>query len=203
MRIGIDIDGCLADFNSGFRDLIIAETGREIPEVSDTFPHCWNWPAAVGVTPEENARLWSIVRDGNSYFWSRLSALPGAANTLQYLTARAYAGDEVYFITSRPGQCAKRQTESWLIRNGYNIEPPTVLISDRKGFTARGLELDVFIDDKPENCLDVCDESRARVFLVDAPWNRRACLAPYDVPRVDSVMEAVLLAGGEIVEATR
>lgn len=200
LRLGLDIDGCLADFNTGFIALIKQMTGIQLPVVSSTYPDVWNYHRAGGVTKEQDAVLWAKIKF--SSFWQDLPALPGTAAALRNLANWRTAGHEIYFITSRPGQLAKYQTEEWLKVIGFSI--PTVLIADSeaaKGDLARGLNLDAFIDDKPENCAAVLNATRyglhctpgenpivtdwaypCAVYLFDAPYNQT-----YNDPHVTRV----------------
>lgn len=170
MKIGIDIDGVLADFNTGYIDLIRRTTGIQLPPVSNVYPDVWHYERAAGVTKKQEHEVWEHIR--NSEFWGQLFPLKGTLEVLDKLTQLRYEGHEIYFITSRVGKKVKFQTERWL--SLYGMNNPTVLISDKKGPVAQGLELDVFIDDKPENCADVQLASpKTRVFLLDQPYNRK------------------------------
>lgn len=164
-------DGVLADFNSSFIALIKQQTGIELPPVGPNYPDVWAYHRAGGVTPAQDKLLWKHIK--TSGFWDTLDALPSATEAIQRLDVLRYSGADVYFITSRPGNFAKYLTEGWLMRHGFRY--PTVLICNSKGPVAAGLELDAFIDDKTENCLDVARARElCRVFLVDAPYNKTA-----------------------------
>jgi len=96
--------------------------------------------------------------------------------------------DDVYFITSRPGIDAKIQTEDWLYNAGY--PHATVLISSAKGLCAQALKLDVYIDDRWENCVDVATTSlKTKVFLLDRPWNRGNNPDAFNIVVVDSATD--------------
>lgn len=206
MKIGIDMDGVLADFNTAFIALIKDTTGVELPPPSDSYPSVWNYHREPGgITEEQDKALWTHIM--YSPFWLTLRPLKGAEVALDELNRRAGRGDEVYFITTRPGRDAKALTEGWL--QWYGMENPTVLISGDKGSVAKGLGLNVFIDDKPENCNEVLDETtvwepigglqdccliyhpnyRTRVFVMDAPYNRQ--LDRDGITRISSVLEAL------------
>lgn len=195
----------LADFNTAFIHLIKQHTGKQLPPVSDTFPDTWGYDKPH-CTSAQSSAMWEEIK--NSYFWLNLNPLPGAEATLDRLAQRQFAGDNVYFITSRPGKKAKLLTEYWL-RN-WGMGPSTVLIVDSeaaKGEIAHALKLDLFIDDKPENCtavlestevrhvdLDICDTQvwytyPCKVYLVDAPYNR--AFKDSAITRVGSAMEAL------------
>lgn len=169
LRIGLDIDGCLADFNSAYRQTLLDVSGR--PLIPEGFqPPLWDYAPFYGYTPEEDKRAWDRIKT-NTRFWQTLQPLPGAEDLLEL--ANVVNGD-VYFLTNRPGTTAKRQTETWL--RFYGLWEPTVLIAPgNKGKIAEGLQLTDLIDDRPENCFAVAYESPlTKVFLRAASYNEWA-----------------------------
>ncbi len=72
------------------------------------------------------------------------------------------------FITQRPssgGDTTQLQTQRWLAAHGFDM-PSVYVIKGTRGKVAAALSLDIVVDDRPENCLDVKLESRARAILV-------------------------------------
>lgn len=173
MKIGIDIDGVLADFTKSFNALVRAEFGIELPYPAPT----WQWHREGGVTKQQDNQLWNIIK--TTHFWATLVPLPGAIEVIQRLDQLSHDGHDVYFITSRPGKLAKFHTEWWLKSYGMNF--PTVLVTSDKGPVVQGLGLNIFIDDKPENNAEViaavAQASSGKlpsVYLLDAPYNQWA-----------------------------
>ena len=155
MRYGIDVDGVLADFVGGFTKLANS-LGYSVN------PDSWG----LGLSREQEQACWKLV-EADPNFWTGLDALnqfPKVQDT-----------DVVYFITKRkqtPGRSTDRETGTWL-RDKQGLELPTVLAIPNKGEVCRALKVDAFIDDKPENCWDVLDNSATtKVFLLDQPWNQ-------------------------------
>jgi hypothetical protein len=75
---------------------------------------------------------------------------------------------DVLFITQRPasaGDTCQVQTQRWLARHGFAY-PSVYVIHGTRGRIAAALDLDAVIDDRPENCLDVVVDSKARSMLV-------------------------------------
>lgn len=178
MRFGIDLDGVLADFTHGYVQLVKAWTGKDIPEV----PQTWNWDMDNGVTREENTEMWKHIRS-SSFFWSGLRPMGDPSALYEALLELRDVGD-LYFITTRPGVSAKEQTEEWLQGHFPLIQPTVLIDGGGKGPLARGLTLTHFIDDRPENIEDVASWSPAtRVFLKNAPYNRS--FSPNEPPYVD------------------
>lgn len=173
MRIGVDVDGVLADFNRAYIPRIISVTGiNNFPlDGSGAVLDVWNYPKKYGYTNKQISTVWDSIR-ADSTFWLSLEEFPTTGHDLYYLTQQMTEGHDVYFITARVGPTAKRQTEQWLeSRLGA---PATVLISNEKGLMAAGLELDAYIDDKWENVVDVHQQyGGTATFLMRRPWNAK------------------------------
>lgn len=199
VRRGYDVDQVFADFDGGYRKLIMAELGIIIPEMSSTFPTVWGWDRDY-LTSAEISEMWQEIRTTD--FWWELEPLPECHAALAMLTDQQNDGDDVYFITNRPGSYAKRLTEEWLENQGFSL--PTVLISSDKGSVCKGLGIEMFVDDKPENCWEVnkaCPE--AQVFLLDAPYNRTpdACWVDKgEIVRVQSILDPRIMGQGALVD---
>src|SRR6185436_16077187 len=72
------------------------------------------------------------------------------------------------FLTSRPktaGNIVQEQSQRWLRKHGFEM-PSLFVVSTSRGKIAASLELDVVVDDRPENCLDVAIDSKARAILI-------------------------------------
>lgn len=185
MRIGIDVDGILADFNYSYCKLAVEVTGRNLFPQLPYAPPCWDYLQPLGYTPEEEKAIWGVIIASDS-FWKGLWPYQDTDTVLKRLTTRW--DDDIYFITNRPGKQAKIQTEVFLFNHGYTH--PTVLVSGDKGPVAKGLKLDYFIDDKPSNCIDVADGSKeTKVFMLNCTWNTSNIFAIEDITRVTSVGE--------------
>lgn len=183
MIVGVDVDGILADFNTGYIQLL-GKIAPEVkfPPVGDTYPDTWNYHLAAGVTKEQNRKSWDWIRD-DKRFWFELNPYEGAVQFLVWLKGFSRNND-VYFITNRSGSTAKFQTERWLHKAGY--PEPTVLLSQFKATTCNALEVDYYVDDKNENCKDVWTNARkTKCYMLRRPWN-----SPQEtVPVIDRLVE--------------
>jgi hypothetical protein len=121
------------------------------------------------MTARQGRRLWRHV-DSIDGFWESLTEIePGAVARLAALTAKRRW--EVIFLTKRPqtaGATAQVQSQRWLEGRGFPL-PSVFVVHGSRGRVADSLGLDVVVDDRPENCLDVVLDSRARAMLV---WRR-------------------------------
>lgn len=195
MKIGVDIDGVLADFVSAHSAVLFNQTGIKLPPVSDEWPDVWDYDKAAGFTSAQRSAFWEEVK--TTSFWASLLPLEGALEAIARLNELQGDGHEVYYITSRPGHKVKHLTEVWLRWHG--AENPTVIISNDKGSIAKGLELEVMIEDKPENLVDVAratyvPNSHCRLYLTDRPYNRGLTalgVAGVGYHRVPSINEAL------------
>jgi uncharacterized HAD superfamily protein len=164
LKIGIDIDGVLANFNSAYIRLL----GRIGGKYVDTSyqPTQWSYETDLGFDGETVHMAWEEIKKGG--FWYSLDPLADVLDLPDICEDH-----DVYFITQRPGKYAKLESEDWL-REHYGVDVPTVLITESgKGPIVKALDLDLFIDDRDKNILDVRRESpRTHCFIVDRPYNR-------------------------------
>jgi len=154
MRIGIDVDGVLACFYAGYEDLIVGIDGRDLfgahrwPRET---PPVWDWPQHYGYSGDVIAEAWKRIKASDT-FWLTLPPMPEIGTFQRWMGANTE--HQVYFVTDRPGATAKRQTELWLMR--YGVACPTVIISRKgKGIVCEALDLELYVDDKGENIVDV------------------------------------------------
>lgn len=186
MRIGLDLDGVLVNFNAAYRRKIVAVTGRDLFPEDFTFT-TWNYDIKLGYTHEEISHVWNVIK-GDRDFWYRLEPFhgEGVVQALDLLATKQARGADVYFITSRPGYKAKEQSEDWL--RGYGFPEPTVLISAEKGWCAYALNLDHYIDDRTENVMSSkVLAPNCQTFLCTRTWNEHVP----GVRRVASAFEFV------------
>ena len=118
---------------------------------------------------------------------------PGAVARLA--ATAVVQGWEVLFLTRRPdtaGDPVQVQSQRWLRAHGFEL-PSVCVVSESRGKIAASLSLDVVIDDRPDNCVDVIADSRAMSVLV---WRDSAEHLPPGVRRlpiqvVSSIAEAI------------
>ena len=191
MRLGCDLDGVLANLHGAFvttalelfpdldRKAIAAPTIGASPPDPHRPPSDAAAPAPVEqeivVSSRQTDAIWSRL-GGIEDFWETLDEIEeGAIRRLAAMTDER--GWEVIFLTSRPasaGRTVQRQSQRWLERKGFKL-PSVFVVHGSRGRIAEALDLDVVIDDRPENCLDVVLESKAGAVLI---WRG----APHRVP---------------------
>ena len=158
LRIAFDMDGVLADMDAALGD----EAERLFGEAPSADP-----PRPRNrLTPRQERRLWERVESIEN-FWESLAEIePGVVARLHALAAERRW--EVVFLTKRPataGATAQVQTQRWLEARGFTL-PSVYVVQGSRGRIAAALALDFVIDDRPENCLDVAIDSKARSILV-------------------------------------
>lgn len=191
MRLGFDLDGTLADMQGALarearelfpdidpaslpRSAAVAETPSE--EAADArTPSAPEAPDQHALTPRQQRELWTAVCSREN-FWETLDEIePGALARLCTLVRERRW--ELIFLTSRPetaGDTAQAQSHRWLAAHGFP-SPSVFVVHTSRGKIASALRLDVLVDDRPENCLDVAIDSAARAILV---WRGEADKIP-------------------------
>ena len=127
------------------------------------------------LTARQVSRLWRHIATIEE-FWESLNELePGVIARLSTLAIdRRW---EVIFLTKRPetaGATSQVQSQRWLESKGFTL-PSVFVVQGSRGRIAASLSLDFVIDDRPENCLDVVADSKARAILV---WREDEKLLP-------------------------
>jgi hypothetical protein len=178
-RVAFDMDGTVADMHSVLR--------REAERLFGPHPDAGSRPAPRKVSQEVAAEtgvpqivaadirnltreqlraLWDHVERIED-FWTTLPEMESGIVARIAATARARRWD-VLFITTRPataGDPTQLQTQRWLHTHGFEF--PSVCVLERsRGRLASVLQLNAVVDDRPENCLDVAADSKARALLI-------------------------------------
>ena len=177
VRIGFDMDGVLADFATAFREVETRLFGgpptvaTEAPEVEAQqeeaqkargHPRARRRTRCGGAATRSGTRFTVLLISGrHCSLW-----IPAAVRRIHGLMIRHRW--EVFFITQRPateGQTVQRQTQRWLVEQGFDL-PSVLVISGSRGAAAAAIRLNFHVDDSAQNCLDVVSESRARPLMI-------------------------------------
>ena len=185
LRIGFDLDGTVADMYSALHVEALKLFGKEVLAKSayKQAPPTPDGSASAVATDQEDstgalamdelhltarqqARLWDHVKKIEN-FWTTLPELePGIISRIA--KAAAERQWEIIFLTTRPstaGELTQLQSQRWLNAHGFRY-PSVMVVQRSRGKIADALQLDAFVDDRPENCLDIAVESKAKVILV-------------------------------------
>ncbi len=147
------------------------------------------------LSARQQMQLWDHVKEVEN-FWTTLPELePGIISRIARTAAQRRW--EVIFLTTRPstaGDLVQLQSQQWLAAHGFQY-PSVYVVQRSRGKIADALGLDAFVDDRPENCLDIAVESKAKVILV---WHGNVKDVPPGAKRlgvqpVHTISEAVAL----------
>ena len=201
LRIGVDLDGTLADLSSIYHEYEQALFGK--PSDDDVVE-----PGEEASKPTNKEKLkkakersrrqeqvWRTLKETPD-FWTLLKPLePGAVAALYNATLEH--NWEVFFITQRPraaGASVQKQTQDWLIGEGFATPSVLTLVGSR-GKAAHALDLDFLIDDLPKNCVDVISDSKCRPLLIVRRHDSKAedAARRMNIGVVHSITEALAL----------
>ena len=202
LRIAFDLDGVFADMDAELRrqaELLFGKTelpaagaaatptpDAAVPDVEDDQPAPEQSPAPFGfeLTRRQASRLWRHVESIEGFWQSVKEIEPGAIARLAAIADELRW--EVIFLTKRPpsaGATAQVQSQRWLASHGFAL-PSVYVVQGSRGRIAAALGLDVVVDDRPENCVDVLADSKARAILV---WRRDKPSVPAAAERLGIV----------------
>lgn len=175
LRIGFDMDGVLADFESAYRRVELRLFGDDGSHHARSVPQPESAPGGEKTAPQpprptatarRRARIWRDIEETPD-FWRTLDAIdPAVLPRLSELAGR-YRW-EIFFITQRPetaGETVQRQTQRWLVDRGFEL-PSVMVLKRSRGKLAEALHLDFVVDDSAKNCVDIISESSAKAILV-------------------------------------
>ena len=162
MKIALDLDGVVSDFDSGMKFYLHNSKGFSLPE---TEPTDWDWWKC----PDFNISKEHFEEAFQEYWDQNLFALqknyPEAEEAVKQMIN---AGHEVHFFTHRP-----ESTHIWVSSDGnYRVDITYCIGAKDKAQQVARWGADIFVDDKPENCEAVHDIlPRRAVFLYARPYN--------------------------------
>lgn len=145
-KIALDIDGVIADFQGGFREVLAKDN--------------INWPENHWHIPYKAKPHWESVKK-NKEFWLGLKPLC----ELPF--------EPVGYVTFR---CIPVEwTEDWLTLHGFPPAPVISMEGlpgeESKAEAIRSLKADVFVDDNWDNFIDL-NNKKILTYLLDKPYNR-------------------------------
>lgn len=186
IKIGVDLDGVIFDFNTQF----VALAKEMFPHINPPQPS-FEWPTHWDymddfLNKNETRQLWArIVND--PHFWADLPTYPYTLEMGELIEDIVDQTDgDIYFITSRVGPKVSNQAKWALQQIGWTM--PSVMAVDNAELKlpiAKALKLTHFIDDKPET-VNMMKNARIDVAVWDQPWNRDHGVFP-TIPRLKNL----------------
>jgi hypothetical protein len=159
LRIGVDVDGVIADFRTAFRATATRCLRRDVPEFEST-------ESAGPLSPDEIRKVWDHIGKTQNW-WMDVPAYEPDQIARLYSVTRAAAW-EVFFLTKRPssaGDSVQFQTQWWIERFGFYL-PAVLTVPGSRGEVANGLRLDMIVDDQLLNCAEVISASTTKALLM-------------------------------------
>lgn len=160
MRLGIDLDGVVANFTHGWMRFYNRDFGAELrPEDSQ------DWGDLVGLTHFRHVGefwRWSSNLDGRSVFW-HLEPFPGAVEAVQDLHDQ---GHEIVVITTKP-HFAVADTHDWIEKHELPADEVHILEDKWE------VDCHVYLDDGPHILPELVERRpESTVCRYVRPWNR-------------------------------
>jgi hypothetical protein len=159
IRVGFDMDGVIANFNKTFR-----ETAAKIEGLPDSGER--SEPGARALAADAMKRVWDHI-SRTAQWWLQLEPYEPDQIQRLYRISRERRW-EVYFMTTRPssaGETTQFQTQWWLETHGFPL-PAVLTVPGSRGDAANALKLDIAVDDRLTNCVDIIAASRTKGILL-------------------------------------
>ena len=160
MRLGIDLDGVVADFNSGWIRRYNQDFGADV-----AFDAVEAWDAIPSLTHFRHMGefwRWAQDHDGHSLF-RHLETYPGAVDTMWRLIRQRH---QIVIITTKP-PWAIHDTFAWL--SEHQVPTREVHIVEDKWT----VDCDIYLEDAPHNLEAlVAKRSDRTVARFVRPWNQ-------------------------------
>lgn len=158
VRLGIDLDGVVANFTKGWVERYNREFGTSLAEADVR-----TWGAMIDLTDFDDMEefwAWAANGDGPSIF-RHLEPYPNAIGSLQ----RLHRGHEIVIITTKP-DFAWEDTRLWL--RDHDVPYDELHITEEKW----KVPCDVYLEDSPHQLDELTLERPDRVVCrFVRPWN--------------------------------
>ncbi len=161
LRLGIDLDGVVADFNAGWTALHNSEFGGALTSDMVTM---WDGLHQLGGFDDMDAFwAWARGNERRPSIFRHLELLPGALDTLHRLDAE---GHQIVIVSTKP-DWAVHETLHWLADNAL----PTREV--HLTFSKYEVDCDIYLDDAPPVLPELVEHHPdALVCRFVRPWNK-------------------------------
>lgn len=183
MKIMIDVDDVLADFNGAFIDLSheLFGTPKDVEITEWDFYRC-----IPGLTREMEQEVWNIIKNRENFYETLKPFAREEDFSLlrEVILSKRY---EIFFVTSRfpvRGRSVEEQTCRWIKRHIGGSISPLVYVTSKKGALCEKMNISIALDDAPHH-IDNLICHGISVVVMDWPHNRQFV----DLPRVKNLKE--------------
>ncbi|MFA7707394.1 MAG: NUDIX domain-containing protein [Candidatus Pacearchaeota archaeon] len=169
LKIGIDIDGVVADFSRKFIEFYNRKTGNQVSMKDWVTYNFWDF---LPISKEEGKALMDefyLLSD-----FDEISLIEGAKEGIFWLSKES----EIYIITARPLKWAEK-TKSFFDKHFFGKKINLIHSRDNKDKTiykreiCRNLGISILIEDYGDIALQ-CADIGVKVILLDYPYNQGA-----------------------------
>ncbi len=170
-RVGIDIDGVVADYLAVAIPMVAEHYGLT-PDLSNT---TYILESVFGLTEDTFPKDFKKVLYEDNHLFAKLPLLE---TNIQLLNRRIFMhksfqhdyNTKVYFITSRPRTpIIMEDTLTWIQKHEFHFDD-VFFVKDKAGL-CRALRIDVIIEDEPRN-IEALSKTDTKVVIRDQPWNK-------------------------------
>ncbi len=161
MKIGLDIDGVLADSDPAFRAHLKKLFQRPFPKKDVV---CFDYQQCFNFSKVQFELFWeTFTRQGK---WEKIKVIPGVRKFLNQVKSK-----DITVITARPPEL-KKQTIRWLKINRISYHQLIFMSRESKHHDVllHNLKFDYFVEDRFEFSKDLADLG-IKVLLLNYPWN--------------------------------
>jgi hypothetical protein len=154
MKVALDVDGILSNFNQRF-----IETAKDMG-LGDHFPARWQWIKTWRYS-DRFSEVWDTIKM-DTQWWLSIEPHAGARESIKF-PVEAY-------VTARP--IPGEFTAAWLQHYEFPLASVLTVEPDASKLAAlKHLNIDLYVDDRPENFHEVL-AGGITCLLFDRPWNR-------------------------------
>jgi 5'(3')-deoxyribonucleotidase len=162
-RVGIDLDGTVADYMAGAIPMLKEHYGLE-PTLNTKAYHI---EEVFGLTAETRPKGMHELLYEEKHLFRHLPAIEGMSDVVYCLHIM---GVKVYFITARAGTpTIVKDTREWLSENRFVYDD--VFHTEEKGLLCKMMHIHVMIEDEVAQILSTLS-SGVNVVVPDQPWNQ-------------------------------
>ena len=160
LKIGLDIDGVVADSFPVFIRELNRHYGKDIKELNN-----YDMTEIYGVAWDEMSQFF---HDNMDYLFSAPKPMPGAVDSINYLLE---AGHEIIYVTARASGAEEKITCKWFEDNKIYRKKAYFTGGMSKTFAVKENAVDIFVDDFLTNALEIASLG-VPVLLMDSPYNQ-------------------------------
>lgn len=208
MQYSLDIDGVVANYRKGIRELMERLDIQPLSQPVGLTPE-----ALDALMEERQAAIHNTLNDwikGHlEEFWGGLDSLV-SANDRRAISVAAAKGHELFWVTARPsrGRIAKVVADitlAWLQQHDLPVDVKHLFLTPKKSRVLAEQHIQYHLDDLVPHATEIAFNSQAKVYLLKQPWNRHMIFRHVDeldytaeagafgIPEVDSIAEYITL----------